>query len=284
MKLRGADAVRIRRVLKFVCDCKSLTQGELLDQIKKMGAESISAGGLAKRKAFSDRFVECLMSVVGGLRPHEQAFLEFELNPDLLSGVSHTDLVLGGPALKSMRDWLNVKPSLNRLTTHCVNDDGHYLLLRMKGPSQISLSEMRIEFKSAIGLLPTFTTTRIGAEGVEKVVRGTIFESGLTVYAIGQIVDDPGLRFSRLNYFNRSGRTDLYGLRLGHSNETQRPFAHIVYAYQLKRKRERLSELLTATDIRDPLFSDIEGFETILRLIQANQMLEGGLQPHSLNT
>lgn len=118
----------------------------------------------------------------------------------------------------------------------CSNIKGKYILFRASGEDKYYISSMRIYASSKVGTyLPVFRTERFDSGTDERVVNGIIFQTGETLYAVGQVKGSYRLRISKLNYRQRFARDrmDLYGIRLGHSEKYNKPHAYRIFAYQV---------------------------------------------------
>lgn len=123
----------------------------------------------------------------------------------------------------------------------------HFLLMRLHKPkrknddiAELRVSYMTIRHDPLVSAFPTFETVRRVKATGRKAVKGIVLASGTDIYTIGQLTSIAGLRFTRLKLYHdhQDGQLphiNLYGIRLGLHNELTRPFAHLVFARQLRR-------------------------------------------------
>lgn len=111
---------------------------------------------------------------------------------------------------------------------------------------------------------------------------GQIFESGSSIFAIGQIKGSHAIRFTRLSFVEHPSRCDLYGIRCGHSALNNRAYAHLVYAYQCNKFEPDLRAVIrSGVSIDDPVLrKHVPNWDAIAARLIPSGLSEMGLQPH----
>ena len=285
LKAKNESPPDINKIISTIALIEGRTKQTIVERINRISGESVSYGAITKRSDFPDKFLDALEGIINALEPHQKEFILKENRlggPDIQRNELSSDIL----------EWISFhKFSGMRFIEKCTNsvngDNGSFLLIRRSSEDLIHLSRMIVSYDPTRFAYPTFVTTRYSDEKkVDKVVRGGIVESGASIYAIGRVKNDTGVRFSRLNFYTRTNRTDLYGIRCGHSINTNRPYAHLLYAYQLKKKRshDEILDILYARDASDPILSrEIQDFSKIMDLLDPKNIIEMGLQPLAID-
>ncbi|MEM7691047.1 MAG: hypothetical protein AAF194_01195, partial [Pseudomonadota bacterium] len=123
--------------------------------------------------------------------------------------------------------------------------NGEYLVLRLAQNHQtqtesLICSYMLIMPPSPKSPISQFLTIRPKSNGMQRSVRGVIFEAGGMIYSIGKSRYGSGFRTTMLRADSQaSGRHHMIGVRLGIQENPDTPFAYPIYCYQLKSQRTK---------------------------------------------
>lgn len=297
LELERLDVKSLLKVIDLVVVFRDANRDSVLTEIAKMGSDrveegsekrpryGISASSLSRRKSFPPEFLRNLESYVLLLPEAERsAVLSY------VSAVTDTDR----PSLRSdFEGWIDYADVTSEsFVQRCTNENGQYLIFRSPGNNLVEVARMTIVFDKSRNRIPSFETSfyvgrhskEIGSEDnlvPQSMVRGLIFEVGNYAYAIGKSVNNRAMRFSKLRPNTRpGGETDLYGIRVANSTSVNRPYAHFIYCYQLKRPRFQsvMQKLLTVSEINDDLLDqEIDEISEIRALLQDTQVEENGL-------
>lgn len=280
------DADGIRKIIRLLVVIQETTIAKLIEAIEKRGGPHVPTNSVSKRKKFPLGFAERLQEIVEALPPRDRRFVCDSALPALDSDLEEAYGDIGPRLAYSLDQWLVFRDvEANRFAEDCANKNGNYIIFRSPDGKSILPAQMKIVWRRNSNMMfPGFVTRRGSNGGVPKVTRGSAFMLGETVYTIGRIKRDSAIRFSRLRQIPRGQRTDLYGIRTGTSANTERPYAHLVYAYQIVRPRgDQLQKILSVKDMDDPLLdAAIDNMTQIRRLLTADGLMENGLQTNPL--
>lgn len=270
-QLNTLTAQQIVTVIDLICTLSGMGRETCLQEISDI---VISTSKLKERKDFPDMFLKDLSNHIQSCEPPtKHAILGY------ISGVAgktedklHT----------SMQEWIEPRDVISKsFSEKCTGKNGHYLIFRSPAPGKCELAEMTIRFDAKQHLMPVFETTFHKNGLPHNTIKGTIFEVGNHAYAIGKSVGNKAIRFSKLRpYTQPSGQTDLYGVRVSQSIEVNRPNAHFIYCYQLRkpRKPEVVSKLLSQTDFKDGfLQTEVTELAHIQELLESTALQENGI-------
>lgn len=271
-QLRALEAAQVVMVIDLMKTMRGDRNRE--DTVRFISNESSTADAVAKRQSHPAEFLEELWAAVERCGPEIRAAVIGYISG--LAGQSH------GRLEKSFEDWIDKHDvKSDSFAKRCANENGNFLIFRCFDGQACDVAEMRVTYDQTTTLMPQFETTFFKAGAAHAQVKGVLFEVGNYAYAIGKSVNNRAMRFSKLRPYTRpSGETDLYGLRVANSNGANRPYAHFIYCYQLKRKRsaQKLKKLLAVTDImNDLLDQEIDEIAEIRALLLETEITENGI-------
>ena len=275
------DAEQFRLAIKLLNVLLEMTNDEICVKVKELGGPEIPPGSVSKRKSFPPGFGEALQKIAELLPISDQVWIARKVQQATDSELEAKYAGIGAQLGYSLDQWLGLNDvETSKFSLDCANENGRYLLFRSQDGENLTTARMNIVWRSTSNLAaPGFVTIRSKEGRAEKITRGQAFMLGESIYMIGRIKRDSAIRFSRLRKVTRNQRTDLYGIRLGTSASTERPYAHFIYAYQLRRARgETLKRLASVSRLDDEILDEeIDNIDQIRRLLTASKMEENGL-------
>ncbi|MEL6170385.1 MAG: hypothetical protein AAFR02_00020 [Pseudomonadota bacterium] len=292
-ELLKADAFEILRVLDFLKFSHSFKNRQKLIESLSPGS-SINLETISRVKKFPKKTIEDLSKYVENkCNAIESNYILYLLNGQVEQRYKDEDLSQREQYINDVLstffagDDQNIKAiSAGNLPEACCNQQGKYLLFSASHSGRYRVAAMRVFYKKGLrSILPVFVTRRYSPETDEGEVRGVLFQSGETVYAAGKVTGTPPqFRVSKLNLSYRPSRdrTDLYGLRLSHSAQINRPFAYRIFAYQINdspRYQQAITYLKSKSDFGNEIFQDLDIKipETIEQRIHGQGALPVGL-------
>ncbi len=277
MKLEKLDATSVINVIDLVAVFTGESRRNVLEMVTPL---RISASSLSKRKSFPDSFLADLEGFIITLPREARA---------AIAAYVTTITDAKQPTLNNdFAEWIDAKDVTSQdFVDRCANENGHYLIFRSPAERQLEIADMTINFDTQRNILPHFETTFYRGDDAFSIIKGQIFQMGSYVHAIGKVLNNPGMRFSKLRPYTRpNGCTDMYGIRLGKSQDGNLPYAHMIYCYQLRRRRSfsTVRKILSVTHPYDDdgnvvnlLSEEIDTIGEILRLIAPTGLKENGL-------
>lgn len=226
--------VKMQKLVRLVAEFEDLRLGETFARIAvETGTKQVTN---LSRDALPDEFREEIFKLFERLTLTQQAAITEAVMPNKLKQ-SHS-LPTG------LNQVFNESFFSKTLPYEIRNwPTPEYLILRLdraldgSDDEVVRLSHMQFTFDPEGLSLPRYLTRRIKRDGRQKRVSGVLYSNAQELYAVGRLDGNGGLRFSRLrmisSFRDDQPQLDLYGVRLGRDEETSRPYAHIMYAYQI---------------------------------------------------
>jgi len=271
----------MKGVIKMVATFRNQGNERLFGHIgRKTGANPISHKALNKRRSFDEIFRRGLSDVIDELTESERAAITAYIET---SFVSSDQPSLG----RCIAEWLRPDEIENgEFAEKCTNEHGKFLLIRSPEPGRVRTSLMEVSFSPAKDVCPTYVTTRT-RNNDRQVLRGQLFEHKGYHYAAGRYDTIDGIRFSKIQMYERPDledpdemRYDLYGIRVGHSRDPNLPYAHLIYGYQLKSERDKaiIDKLMQAESADDQTLKiQIQNLDFIMKMLTPDSLRSNGL-------